>query len=59
MYVEVIVRSKARYADKLFTYSLPKHFADQVKIGHRLSVPMGKSNKPIEAFVFNIKQGLD
>lgn len=54
MYVEVVVRSKARYADRLFTYSLPNRFSDQVKIGHRISVPMGKSNKPIEAFIFNI-----
>src|SRR3712207_6592629 len=58
MYVEVVVRSKARYADKLFTYRLPGYLEDQVKIGHRLSVPMGRSDKPIEAFVFNIRENI-
>lgn len=55
MYAEVIVRSNTVYTDNLFTYKIPEFLEDIVRIGHRVLVPFGKGNKPIEAFVFKIK----
>lgn len=58
MYAEVIVRSNTIYTDNLFTYKIPEFLEDVIRIGHRILVPFGKGNKPIEAFVFNIKENL-
>ena len=55
MYAEVIVRSNTVYTDNLFTYKIPEFLEDIVRIGHRVLVPFGRGNKPIEAFVFKIK----
>ncbi len=55
MYAEVIVRSNTVYTDNLFTYKIPEFLEDVLRVGHRVLVPVGKGNKPIEAFVFKIK----
>ena len=55
MYAEVIVRSNTVYTDNLFTYKIPEFLEDVLRVGHRVLVPFGKGNKPIEAFVFKIK----
>ncbi|WAW14236.1 primosomal protein N' [Peptostreptococcus equinus] len=56
MYLQVILRNKGRYSDMLFTYSLPQHLENELRIGHRVSLPFGKSNKPIEGFVVSISK---
>ena len=56
MYAEVIVRSNTVYTDNLFTYKIPEFLEDVLRVGHRVLVPFGKGNKPIEAFVFKIKK---
>ena len=55
MYVDVILRQKGRFSDMLFSYRVPDSLENKIDIGYRVSVPFGKSNKPIEAIVNNIK----
>lgn len=59
MYAEVIVRSNTVYTDNLFTYKIPYFLEDIIRVGHRILVPFGKGNKPIEAFVFKIKKNYE
>lgn len=53
-YANVIVKNNTRYTDNLFTYKIPEFLVDGMQIGHRVLVPFGKGNKPIEAYVFSI-----
>ena len=52
-YAKVIVKNNTRYTDNLFTYKIPEFLVDGMQIGHRVLVPFGKGNKPIEAYVFS------
>ena len=54
MYVKVIVKNNSQYTDNLFTYKVPEFLQDEICLGHRILVPFGKGNKPIEAYVFSI-----
>ena len=54
MYVKVIVKNNSQYTDNLFTYKVPEFLQDEICLGHRILVPFGKGNKPIEAYVFKI-----
>lgn len=58
MYIDLILRNMSRFADMLFTYKLPSDMEDQIMIGHRVSLPFGRSNKPIEAFVVAKRKSL-
>lgn len=42
----------------LFTYEVPSHLLTDIKEGHRVSVPFGRSNKPIEAIVVSLKENI-
>ncbi|KXZ39597.1 replication restart DNA helicase PriA [Alkalithermobacter thermoalcaliphilus JW-YL-7 = DSM 7308] len=53
-YAQVIVDNNSIYTDNFFTYEIPDDILDQIKIGHRVLVPFGKSNKPIQGFIFDI-----
>ena len=53
-YVNVVIMNKSVYTDNLFTYKVQKELEDYVSLGHRILVPFGISNKPLEAFVFEI-----
>ena len=53
-YTKVIVKNNSIFTDNLFTYKIPDFLADNLRIGHRVLVPFGKGNKPIEAYVFVI-----
>ncbi|WP_101772660.1 primosomal protein N' [Peptostreptococcus faecalis] len=59
MYVDVILRNKSKYADMLFTYRIPPELEEEIKRGHRISVPFGRSDKPIEAFAITVKENLE
>ena len=48
-YAKVIVKNNT-----IFTYKIPEFLVDGMQIGHRVLVPFGKGNKPIEAYVFSI-----
>ena len=58
-YAKVIVKNNSRYTDNLFTYKIPKFLVDDLQIGHRVLVPFGKGNKPIEAYVFLITEKVE
>ncbi len=58
-YSKVIVKNNSVYTDNLFTYKIPEFLLDSIRIGHRVLVPFGKGNKPIEAYVFEITNELD
>ena len=53
-YTKVIVKNNSIFTDNLFTYKIPDFLVDNLQIGHRVLVPFGKGNKPIEAYVFVI-----
>ena len=59
MYVKVIVKNNSQYTDNLFTYKVPEFLQDEICLGHRILVPFGKGNKPIEAYVFRIMHNND
>ncbi len=58
-YAKVIVRNNSIYTDNLFTYEIPEFLVDELEIGHRVLVPFGRSNKPTEAFVFEITNTIE
>lgn len=58
-FAKVIVRNNSIYTDNLFTYEIPEFLNENIKIGHRVLVPFGIYNKPVEAFVFDIVSELD
>lgn len=58
-FAKVIVRNNSIYTDNLFTYEIPEFLSKNIKIGHRVLVPFGIYNKPVEAFVFDIVSELD
>jgi len=51
---EVVINNPSRNVDKVFHYFIPTDKAEQVKVGVRVLVPFGGSNKKVEAFVINI-----
>ena len=53
-YAKVVVKNNSQHTDDLFTYQIPKFLCDEISLGHRVLVPFGKGNKPIEAYVFKI-----
>lgn len=53
-YAEVVVRSNSSHTDNLFTYQIPKFLEGKVEVGHRVLVPFGRGNKPVEGFVFKL-----
>ena len=51
-YAKVIVKNNSIYTDNLFTYKVPEFLLKDIQVGHRVLVPFGRGNKPIEAYVF-------
>jgi primosomal protein N' (replication factor Y) (superfamily II helicase) len=58
-YAKVVVRNNSIHTDNLFTYEIPEFLSENISVGHRILVPFGMYNKPIEAFVFDIVNHLD
>lgn len=58
-YAKVIVRNNSTHTDNLFTYEIPEFLSENICIGHRVLVPFGMYNKPVEAFVFEIDDYVD
>lgn len=52
MFAKLIVDIANSNVDRLFTYSIPEEL--EVRPGHRVLVPFGRSNKPTEAFVIEV-----
>ncbi|WP_250673317.1 primosomal protein N' [Paraclostridium ghonii] len=58
-FAKVIVRNNSIHTDNLFTYEIPEFLIENINIGHRVLVPFGIYNKPVEAFVFDVSDHLD
>ena len=56
LFAEVLVELKARKIDKTFTYLIPIHLINKVKIGIRVLVPFGKQT--LEGFVLSINSNI-
>lgn len=55
LYAEVIINSDAIEIDRPFTYKVKEEQNDFIQVGHRVKVPFGKGNRPIEGFVIGLK----
>lgn len=53
-YAKVIVNNNSSHTDELYTYKIPEFLIDEIQIGHRVLISFGRTNKPIEGFVFDI-----
>ena len=51
---EVIIDNSARQLGRVFHYIIPEHLLDNISVGSFVSVPFGKANKAIEAYVIGI-----
>jgi primosomal protein N' (replication factor Y) len=45
--------------DKLLDYSIPSRWLTRIAVGQRVRVPLGKRNRPVCAYVVNVKEGSD
>lgn len=59
MIARVILNSNTLSTDSLYDYLVPDSFVSSVKVGVRLKVPFGRSNKLFEAFVYELADKSD
>ncbi len=52
-YCNVIVNTRNRDTDRLYTYKIPQKFINKIDIGSKVIVPFGMGNKLHEGFVFS------
>lgn len=52
-YAEIIIISKTKAIDNLFTYRIPDHYLGKEIIGLKVLVPFGRGNTVREGFVFH------
>ncbi len=52
MFAKLIIDIANSGVDRLFTYRIPEEL--EVREGHRVLVPFGRGNKPVEAFVIEV-----
>lgn len=55
LYAEIIINSDAIEIDRPFTYKVREEIEDTIQVGHRVKVPFGKGNRPVEGFVIGLK----
>ena len=55
MYAEVLIEYKVKSLDRSFTYLVPEHLKDVVKVGMKVTVPFGQGDSLINGFVTKIK----
>lgn len=55
MFVQVVIDTKSRVLDRVFTYKS----AEEISIGTRVLVPFGRANKPSVAVVLNVCDKVD
>lgn len=53
MVAQVLTQIKAKQVDKTFTYNIPDHLQDKIKIGIRVTIPFG--SQKLEGFVLEVK----
>ena len=52
-YISVVIENNTRYTDSFFTYKVPDAIHD-IGIGYVVTVPFGKGNKELRAYVFDV-----
>jgi len=57
MYAEVLIEYSSKSIDKTFTYIIPSHLKEDIKVGMKVLVPFGP--KTINGFVTNIKDNIN
>lgn len=55
IYVQVILDITSGNLDKTFQYRIPEHLLGKLKPGMQVVVPLGKSNRPVKAFVLELE----
>ncbi len=55
MYAEVLIEYKVKSLDRSFTYIVPEHLKNIIKVGMKVSVPFGAGSNLLNGFVTNIK----
>jgi len=58
-YIGVIVDSEAASLDRMFTYKIPEHLKEHIKLGQIVKVPFGMGNKKINGFVLEFINEID
>ena len=58
-YAEIIIDIKNENVDKIFHYSIPNNIKDKIKIGMRVFVPFGISNRLREGYVVGFTDKID
>jgi primosomal protein N' (replication factor Y) (superfamily II helicase) len=53
-YAGIIVNNESVQVDKIFTYKIPENLMNKLKVGHRVKVPFGRSNRNIDGFVLEL-----
>lgn len=59
MYAQIIVNNDAAGVDKPFTYIVPDSIKNVIKRGHRVKIPFGVKNRPIEGFVYSVSEDIE
>lgn len=59
MYAELVLKSKTRMTDQIFTYSVPEDLRDEIQLGQRVLVPFGRGNRTSVGIVVGIKNQYD
>lgn len=54
-YAQVILDITSGNLDKTFQYRIPEHLQGQIRPGVQVVVPLGKSNRPVKAFVLEME----
>ncbi len=53
-YAEVFLEKASLDFDKPYTYCVPLSLVDKLEVGHKVSLPFGRGNKLVTAFVYRI-----
>lgn len=55
IYVQVILDITSGNLDKSFQYRIPEHLRGKLRPGMQVLVPLGKSNRPVKAFILELE----
>jgi len=56
---KVVLNSNSSVADRLYDYIIPDTLETVIRVGNRVIVPFGKSNKTVEAYVYELANESD
>ncbi len=59
MYAKLVLKSKTRMTDILYTYRIPKKLENDIELGIRVLVPFGRGNKTTVGIVVEISDHFD